>query len=47
MTNNSVSLAQRFFYKVIKAHISYIVLIGEKKRLTNMLTLHESDLNQK
>ncbi|MGL5264103.1 MAG: His/Gly/Thr/Pro-type tRNA ligase C-terminal domain-containing protein [Candidatus Rhabdochlamydia sp.] len=41
----SVSLAQRF-YKAIKAHISYIVLIGEKERLANMLTLHESGLNQ-
>lgn len=41
----SVSLAQRF-YKAIKAHISYIVLIGEKERLANMLTLHESGLNK-
>lgn len=41
----SVSLAQRF-YKAVKAHISYIVLIGEKERLANTLTLHESGLNQ-
>lgn len=41
----SVSLARRF-YKAIKAHISYIVLIGEKERLANRLTLHESGLNQ-
>ncbi len=41
----SVSLAQRF-YEAIKARISYIVLIGEKERLTNTLTLHESGLNQ-
>ncbi|HEV3269554.1 MAG TPA: His/Gly/Thr/Pro-type tRNA ligase C-terminal domain-containing protein [Candidatus Rhabdochlamydia sp.] len=42
----SVSLALRF-YEAIKAHIPYIVLIGEKERLTNTLTLHESGLNQK
>ena len=41
----SVSLAQRFC-EAIKARISYIVFIGEKERLTNTLTLHESGLNQ-
>ncbi len=40
-----ISLSQRF-YEAIKACISYIVLIGEKERLTNTLTLHESGLNQ-